>query len=64
MVWSDLFAALALVLGASVIITDPIFQGMAISLLFGVFVSTLLTLFVIPLGCVSLGQKIFMESKE
>jgi len=59
-----LITALALVLGASVIITDPIFQGMAISLLFGVFVSTLLTLFVIPLGCVSLGQKIFMESKE
>ncbi len=59
-----LITALALVLGASVIITDPIFQGMAISLLFGVFVSTLLTLFVIPLGCVSLGQQIFMESKE
>jgi multidrug efflux pump subunit AcrB len=59
-----LITALALVLGASVIITDPIFQGMAISLLFGVFVSTILTLFVIPLGCVSLGQQIFMESKE
>ncbi len=58
-----LITALALVLGASVIITDPIFQGMAISLLFGVFVSTILTLFVIPLGCVSLGEKIFMESK-
>ncbi len=59
-----LITALALVLGASVIITDPIFQGMAISLLFGVFVSTILTLFVIPLGCVSLGQDIFMQSKE
>jgi hypothetical protein len=36
-----------------VILTDPIFQGMAISLMFGVFVSTVLTLLVIPLGCVS-----------
>jgi multidrug efflux pump subunit AcrB len=48
--------ALALVAGSSVILTDPIFQGMAISLLFGVLVSTLLTLVVIPLGCVSAGK--------
>jgi multidrug efflux pump subunit AcrB len=48
--------ALALVAGSSVILTDPIFQGMAISLLFGVLVSTLLTLVVIPLGCVSAGR--------
>jgi len=27
---------------------DPIFQGMAVSLLFGMFASTLLTLVVIP----------------
>jgi hypothetical protein len=45
--------ALALVGGSSVILTDPIFEGMAISLLFGVLVSTVLTLFVIPLGCIS-----------
>ncbi|MEO5337389.1 MAG: efflux RND transporter permease subunit [Magnetospirillum sp. WYHS-4] len=44
--------ALALVAGSSVILTDPIFQGMAISLMFGAIVSTLLTLVVIPLGCV------------
>jgi len=48
--------ALALVGGSSVILTDPIFQGMAISLLFGVVVSTVLTLVVIPLGCVSAGR--------
>jgi multidrug efflux pump subunit AcrB len=48
--------ALALVAGSSVILTDPIFQGMAVSLLFGVLVSTLLTLVVIPLGCVSAGR--------
>lgn len=51
-----LITALALVAGSSVILTDPIFQGMAISLLFGVLVSTLLTLVVIPLGCVSAGR--------
>ncbi|MBF0588125.1 MAG: efflux RND transporter permease subunit [Magnetococcales bacterium] len=45
--------ALALVAGSSVILTDFIFQGMAISLLFGALVSTLLTLLVIPLGCIS-----------
>lgn len=45
--------ALALVGGSSVILSDPIFEGMAISLLFGVLVSTILTLFVIPLGCIS-----------
>jgi multidrug efflux pump subunit AcrB len=48
-----LITAFALVAGSSVIITDPIFQGMAISLLSGVLVSTVLTLIVIPLGCVA-----------
>jgi multidrug efflux pump subunit AcrB len=44
-----LLTAAALIVGASVIILDPIFQGLAVSLLFGVFASTLLTLVVIPL---------------
>lgn len=48
-----IITALALVVGSSVILTDPIFQGMAISLMFGGAVSTVLTLVVIPLGCVS-----------
>ncbi|GAB0055846.1 Multidrug resistance protein MdtB [Candidatus Magnetaquicoccaceae bacterium FCR-1] len=48
-----IITALALVAGSSVILGDFIFQGMAISLLFGSLVSTLLTLLVIPLGCVS-----------
>jgi multidrug efflux pump subunit AcrB len=48
-----LITALALVAGSSVIFTDPIFQGMAISLASGVLVSTVLTLIVIPLGCVA-----------
>lgn len=59
-----LITALALVLGSAVILTDPIFQGMAVSLLFGVFVSTLLTLLVIPLGCISAGEKVFMEPED
>ncbi len=47
-----LITALALVAGSSVIFFDPIFQGMAISLASGVLVSTILTLIVIPLGCI------------
>jgi multidrug efflux pump subunit AcrB len=50
-----LITALALVGGSAVILTDPIFQGMAVSLLFGVLASTLLTLVVVPLGCLSVG---------
>ncbi len=48
-----LITAFALVAGSSVIFFDPIFQGMAISLASGVLVSTILTLIVIPLGCVN-----------
>ncbi len=53
-----MITAFALMGGASVILTDPIFQGMAVSLLFGVFVSTVLTLVVIPLGCVSAAKSL------
>ena len=41
--------ALAAMLGAFFILADPIFQGLAVSLVFGVLVSTVLTLLVIPL---------------
>jgi len=41
--------AAAVIVGAVVMILDPIFQGLAISLMTGVFASTLLTLIVIPL---------------
>jgi multidrug efflux pump subunit AcrB len=40
--------ALAAMIGAAFILDDPIFNGLAISLLFGILVSTLLTLLVIP----------------
>ena len=46
-----IITSLALMGGSASIITDPIFQGMAISLLFGAAVSTVLTLVVIPLAC-------------
>ena len=39
---------LAAMLGALFILDDPIFNGLAISLIFGIFVSTVLTLGVIP----------------
>jgi multidrug efflux pump subunit AcrB len=40
--------ALAAMIGAAVILSDPIFQGLAISLLFGLASSTALTVLVIP----------------
>jgi multidrug efflux pump subunit AcrB len=43
-----LLTAIAAMIGAVVILTDPIFQGLAISLLFGLLSSTLLTVLVIP----------------
>lgn len=39
----------AAMMGAFFILDDPIFNGLAISLIFGIFVSTILTLVVIPL---------------
>ncbi len=44
-----LLTTAAVVIGASIILFDPIFQGLAISLVFGAIVSTLLTLIVVPL---------------
>ena len=44
-----LLTGVAAMLGAFFILDDPIFNGLAISLIFGIFVSTLLTLVVIPL---------------
>jgi multidrug efflux pump subunit AcrB len=44
-----ILTAVAAMLGAFFILSDPIFQGLAVSLVFGVLVSTVLTLLVIPL---------------
>ncbi|MCC0054642.1 MAG: efflux RND transporter permease subunit [Rhodobiaceae bacterium] len=51
-----LLTALAAMIGAAVILTDPIFQGLAISLLFGLASSTALTVLVIPAIYVALGR--------
>jgi len=54
---------LAAMIGATFILDDPIFQGLAISLIFGIFVSTLLTLVVIPvLYYVAMKKKTGSES--
>jgi multidrug efflux pump subunit AcrB len=45
-----LLTAAAAMLGAAPIIVDPIFSGLAWSLIFGLFASTLFTLFVIPVA--------------
>ncbi|HEY0834079.1 MAG TPA: efflux RND transporter permease subunit [Azospirillum sp.] len=43
-----LLTAVAAMIGAAFILTDPIFQGLAIAMLFGLLSSTLLTVLVIP----------------
>ena len=44
-----LLTALAIILGSAIMVTDPVFGGLAVSLIFGTFASTALTLLVIPL---------------
>jgi multidrug efflux pump subunit AcrB len=44
-----MLTAAAAMLGGFFILDDPIFQGLAVSLIFGILVSTVLTLLVIPL---------------
>jgi multidrug efflux pump subunit AcrB len=43
-----MLTGLAAMIGAFFILDDPIFNGLAISLIFGILVSTVLTLVVIP----------------
>jgi len=56
--------ALAAMLGAVFILDDPIFNGLAISLIFGIFVSTVLTLLVIPLLYYTAYRRKFEHLKE
>ena len=60
-----LLTALAAMIGAATILLDPIFQGLAISLLFGLASSTLLTVLVIPAIYVALrdADRIVAEPK-
>jgi multidrug efflux pump subunit AcrB len=53
-----LLTAIAIVLGTMVMIFDPVFGGLAISLIFGTIASTILTLFVIPLLYLSFCKRV------
>ena len=61
-----LLTALAAMIGAAVILTDPIFQGLAISLLFGLASSTAFTVLVIPAIYVALRGPdwVYTETKD
>ena len=54
----------AVVIGASIILFDPIFQGLAISLVAGAIVSTILTLLVVPLIYYITERKKWEKSKN
>jgi len=56
-----LLTAGTVVIGAFVILFDPIFQGLAISLMGGTIVSTVLTLLVVPLVYYMIEKKNFKE---
>jgi len=51
---------LTMMAGAAAILFDPIFQGMAISLLFGALTSVTLTMLTLPLRCIA-AKRAFME---
>ncbi|MDH5611074.1 MAG: efflux RND transporter permease subunit [Gammaproteobacteria bacterium] len=55
-----LITALTLMAGAYMILDDLIFKGMAVSLLYGAGVATVLTLVVIPLGCISVSKQFYL----
>jgi multidrug efflux pump subunit AcrB len=52
--------ALAAIMGAFFILDDPIFNGLAIALIFGILISTMLTLVVIPVLYYALKQREFV----
>jgi multidrug efflux pump subunit AcrB len=52
-----LLTALAIVLGSAVMLSDPVFGGLAISLIFGTIASTVLTLMVVPMLYYSLMRR-------
>jgi len=54
-----LLTALAIVLGSAVMLSDPVFGGLAISLIFGTISSTILTLIVVPVLYYSLMRRKF-----
>jgi multidrug efflux pump subunit AcrB len=59
-----MITSLTLMAGAGAIITDPIFQGMAVTLLFGTGMATVFTVLVIPLGCISAEKQFDIRGSE
>ena len=57
-----MLTAVAAMMGAFFILDDPIFNGLAISLIFGILVSTVLTLIVIPILFYSFRRQIGVSS--
>jgi len=55
-----MITALTLMAGSFMIVNDLIFKGMAVSLMFGAGVATVLTLVVIPLGCISARKQFYI----
>jgi multidrug efflux pump subunit AcrB len=55
---------LTMMAGAAAILFDPIFQGMAISLLFGALTSVTLTMLTLPLRCVAARRAFVPETVE
>jgi len=45
-----LLTALAVVAGTSIMISDPVFGGLGVSMAFGTLAATVLTMFIIPLA--------------
>ncbi len=56
--------SLTLMAGAFAILDDPIFNGMAISLLFGAGVATVMALLIVPLGCISAKRQFYVETSD
>jgi hypothetical protein len=56
--------SLTLMAGAFAILQDPIFNGMAISLLFGAGVATVMAVIVIPLGCISARKQFYVQTSD
>jgi multidrug efflux pump subunit AcrB len=59
-----LLTALAIILGSAVMLSDPVFGGLAISLIFGALASTVLTLFVIPLAYLSWQRRVQAHTRH
>jgi multidrug efflux pump subunit AcrB len=60
-IWVTQFTMMA---GASAILFDPIFEGMAISLLFGALTSVTLTMLTLPLRCVAASSAFLEKTKD